>query len=206
MKYKNYDDYINSSETFAHPILEHLRKCVHEACPEVVEEFKWSMPCFTYKGTILCNMAAFKKHTSFGFWLAPKMTDPEKVFVHGESRGLGHFGKITTLEDLPEKSILISYILEAVQLINNGEKISGTAGRKAKVFEEPDYFMYRIEANPNALSTYKSFSQSHKNEYIEWITDAKTEKTREKRLDQMIEWLQEGKPKNWKYMKNSKWN
>jgi bacteriocin resistance YdeI/OmpD-like protein len=44
------------------------------------------------------------------------------------------------------------------------------------------------------------FSPSHRREYIEWLTEAKTEATRAKRLATALEWMAEGKPRNWKYM------
>src|SRR5688572_16554409 len=99
---KKVDDYITMSADFAKPILWHILELVHKACPEAEETFKWSFPCFMYKGSILCSMAAFKQHCSFGFWLEAKMKDPNKIFSRGKEReGMGHLGKLTSVKDLP---------------------------------------------------------------------------------------------------------
>lgn len=205
MKYANFDDYINHAQPFAQPLLRYFRECVHEACPGVEETFKWGMPNFTYNGSILCHMASFKQHASFSFWLAKKMHDPAKIFVWSDDSGMGQFGKIERLEQLPEKGILLDYIKEAMALTDAGEKLTASTRRTTKVLEEPNFLLERLNQHPKAIATYSLFSQSHKNEYIEWITEAKTETTRNKRMDQMMEWLEEGKPRNWKYMKTDKW-
>lgn len=201
-KYKNHEEYISNAEPFAQPLLEFFRGCVHEACPSAEEVFKWSMPCFMYKGKILCSMASFKKHMSFGFWLAGHMKDEKGLFVKAADSGMGQFGKMTSEKDLPDRKALIAYIHEAMLLTEQGKTLEvDSKSKKTKVYKAPEYMLDRLKANPKALSTYEEFSQSHKNEYIEWVTEAKMEATRNRRLDQMIEWLEEGKPRNWKYMK-----
>ena len=203
-RYKDYDDYISSCEDFAQPMLRFLRDCVNEACPEVNEEFKWNFPCFTYKGSILCYMSGFKKHATFGFWLGGLMDDPENLFsTKATSNGMGQFGKMTSRDDLPGKDVLIRYIKHAMQLTDEGKKLPTTKKKDAKEHPVPEVLLSALKENAEAKSTFEGFSQSKRNDYIEWITSAKTEKTQLKRLEQTIEWLSEGKPRNWKYMK--KW-
>ncbi|XOV68871.1 MAG: YdeI family protein [Fluviicola sp.] len=200
-KFKDFDAYIENAEPFAQPILNYFRECVKEACPEAKESFKWSMPFFVYQGTNLCHMAAFKKHTSFSFWLAGKMKDPQKVFVTSANSGMGQFGKVTELEQLPRRDVLIAYISEAMELIEAGEKLESSPKKAARHFEAPKEMLEALSQNKVAMANYEAFSQSNKNDYIEWIAGAKTDATRSKRLAQMMEWLEEGKPRNWKYMK-----
>ncbi len=196
------DAYIDKSEEFAQPILHHLRKLVHEACPEVVEKMKWSFPVFEYKGRILCNMAAFKKHCSFGFWLANSMSDPLKILEAEEGRtGMGQLGKIQRLDDLPDDNILISYIHEAMQLTDSGAKLERRKADPKAEIVIPEDLQERMNQSPKARATFEKFSNSNKREYVEWINGAKTEPTRLKRLDTTIEWLEEGKVRNWKYLK-----
>jgi uncharacterized protein YdeI (YjbR/CyaY-like superfamily) len=71
----------------------------------------------------------------------------------------------------------------------------------AKELIVPDYFLKELRRNKAALNTFETFSPSNKKEYVMWITDAKTEETRAKRIEQALEWMEEGKPRNWKYMK-----
>lgn len=198
-KFTNYEHYIDDAQAFAQPILYHLRECVHTACPGVEETFKWSFPNFLYKGKILCHMASFKEHVAFGFWLGSLMQDPHGCFIRGNDSGMGQFGKISKLEDLPERGILLAYIREAMDLIDAGKTLKKEGERKAKVLETPAYLEDMLSHNPVAEEVFRKFSQSHRNEYIEWITEAKTEATRQKRLSQTIEWLHEGKSRNWKY-------
>jgi len=202
-EFSNYDDYIEKCEAFAQPILKHLKACVNEACPEVEEEFKWNFPNFTYKKNILCHMAGFKKHVTFGFWLGSIMEDPENILQQVGSTGMGQFGKISSLDDLPEKNVLIHYIRQAVQLTEDGKKLPTGNNGSAKLKKVPKVLQQALNDNPLAQETFENFSPSNKNDYIEWFVDAKTEKTQLKRLNQTIEWLCEGKPRNWKYMKKS---
>jgi uncharacterized protein YdeI (YjbR/CyaY-like superfamily) len=193
------DAYIARSEAFARPILEHLRKIVHETCPEAEETMKWSFPHFQYKG-MLCSMASFKEHCAFGFWKGALLIERGD----GETeRAMGQFGRITKLSDLPSKKVLTGYIKEAMRLNDEGVKAPSRMkpkDQKPKDVIVPDDLAKVLQANAPARATFEKFSPSHKREYVEWITEAKTEATRNRRLEQAIEWMAEGKPRNWKYM------
>ena len=194
--------YIASSASFAQPILSHLRQLVHDACPDVEETIKWGFPNYVYKG-ILCNMAAFKQHCSFGFWKASLMSDSRKLFRKNRSRGMGDFGKITSLADLPPDRIILSFIKEAMRLNEEGTSIlQKTKTDRSKSLNPPAYFLKALEKNKKACNAFENFSYSNKREYVEWITEAKTEATRTKRLGIAIEWMAEGKIRNWKYSRN----
>src|SRR5947209_17857964 len=114
------DTYIEKSVTFAKPILRHFRTLVHKACPDATESIKWGMPFFEYKG-IICNMAAFKNHCSFGFFKAGLMKSAAELQANN-GEAMGHLGKITSLQDLPADEVLIGYIKEAAALNESGVK------------------------------------------------------------------------------------
>ncbi len=194
------DAYINKAAPFAQPILHHIRQLVHKACPQVEETIKWSFPHFDYKG-ILCSMAAMKQHCSFGFWKASLMADPEKLLNKIGNTSMGSFGKIASINDLPSDKILISYIKEAVRLNKEDVKLPPKERTAKKDVEVPGYMTSALSKNKKAQSAFDNFSPSHKREYIEWINDAKTEATRNKRIGTMLEWLIEGKSLNWKYQR-----
>lgn len=195
------DEYIFKSAEFAKPILNHLRMLVHKACPEAEEKIKWGMPHFDYKG-MMCNMAAFKQHCAFTFYKAPLMKD-KKLMANAKSEtAMGHFGRITSLKYLPSDKVLLAYIKEAKKLNDDGAKLPNKSTRtKKKGIIIPDYFMKALKKNKSALKIFENFSPSHKREYIEWITEAKTEETRANRIATAIEWLSAGKSRNWKYEK-----
>ena len=194
------DAYIARSADFAKPILTHLREVVHAACPDVEETIKWSFPNFTYKG-MLCSMASFKQHCSFGFWKGALVVGESSGDGTGE-RAMGQFGRITALSDLPSKKVLTGYIKEAMRLNEAGVKSPTRSKPKAKKeLPMPDDLSKALRKNKKALATFENFSPSHRREYIEWITEAKGEDTRNRRLATAVEWMADGKPRNWKYMK-----
>lgn len=196
------DEYIEKSELFAQPILQFIRECMFEVCPTFEEEIKWNFPCFIYKGSILANMAGFNQHATLGFWMSSKMSDPHDLFVRGENKGMGNFGKITSVGDLPSKERLKSYIREAITLHDLGVKISPKVDKKP--IPENPALIDALKTNQVAHLHFKSFTPSQKSEYHEWTNEAKTDTTREKRIVQSLEWISEGKPRNWKYMKSWK--
>lgn len=187
------DAYIAEAADFARPILSHIRKLVHTACPDAQEILKWNCPHFEHKG-ILLGMAAFKQHCVVNFWKG-------KLIMGNLPDGdcaMGQFGRITSLADLPGDKALTSYIKRAVELNEAGVKNPSRAKPK-KELVVPDYFLAAIKKNKSALATCTNFSPSCKREYVEWITEAKREETRAKRIKTAIEWMAQGKPHNWKY-------
>lgn len=189
------DRYIEQAEEFAQPILVHLRALVHKACPTAGEAMKWSMPFFTVGGKNLCNMAAFQKHAAFGFWEGLDIDIPKA----GDA--MGHFGRITTLADLPEDQAMLDMIKSAASQLKKSRSTKPEPVRKkpVKVPPLPDDLDAAIASDATAQKAWDDFAPSHRKEYIEWITQAKREATRRKRISQAIEWIAEGKDRNWKY-------
>lgn len=194
------DQYILKAQPFAQPILHHLRALIHHACPEVEEKIKWSMPHFDYKGSPLVHMAAFKQHCAFGFWKAALMKDKSLLENAKQETAMGHLGKITSLKDLPPDKKIIAYIKEAMKLNEAGIKVQKIIKPKADI-PLPDDFNLLLKKNKKATAVFQAFSPSCRREYLEWIVDAKAEATRIKRMTQAIEWMAEGKKRNWKYEK-----
>ena len=195
------DAYIGNAAGFAQPILERLRAIVHEACPDAEETLKWGAPSFLHAGGILCMMAAFKQHASFGFW-KHALVMGEEVSRDGMPRdGMGSFGKMTSLKDLPPKKELVALIHKAMRLNEDGVKTAGVRKSAPKPPPvAPDDLTAALKKNKQARMTFDGFSPSQQREYVDWITEAKRDETRQKRLAQAVEWLAEGKPRNWKYM------
>jgi uncharacterized protein YdeI (YjbR/CyaY-like superfamily) len=190
------DAYIAKSAEFARPILQHLRKLVHEACPEAEEAMKWRMPFFMHHG-ILCHMAGFKAHCSFGFrhQVMEKVIGPQGG---NAGEGMGSFGRITSVADLPNDRTMRRYIQQAAKLMESGGPVRPPPKPKAAL-RVPGMLATALKKNKTAAATFEKFSASHRREYIEWIVEAKRDETREKRLATTIEWLAEGKARNWKY-------
>lgn len=197
------DAYIEKAQPFANPILKHIRKLIHQANPQVVETIKWGMPSFDYKGPF-SHMAAFKGHVILGFWKASLLKGTKKYLDKGFSHGgeaMGNLGRITDLKDLPPDDVLIDFILQAKKLNDDGIKLPAKDKKPSTELLVPDYFLSALKKNKKALTTFENFSPSNKKEYVTWVTGAKTDATRESRLKQAIEWMSEGKIRNWKYIK-----
>ena len=201
VKDKRIDVFIAKSQEFARPILQHLRELVHQACPEVHETIKWGMPHFEYRDKILCGMAAFKEHCSFGFRLGSVMKDPKGVMQQTDKTGMGQFGQIKSMKDLSSDKTLVQYIQEAMRLTEQGVSKPKPKDTVRKELKVPDYFREALKKNKQAFENFGTLSYSHRKEYLDWIIGAKTEPTRNRRVATAVEWLQEGKGLNWKYEK-----
>lgn len=191
------DTYIAKAPPFAKPILTTLRAVVHEACPGAVETIKWRMPFFEYEGA-LCHMAAFKQHCVFGFWKG-------KLLLGVSSRNaeaMGDFGRITALADLPATARIQRLVKQAMKL--NERDVKRVPRRPAPKKEPPvpRDLAAALVKHKKAGITFLAFPPAQRREYIEWLEEAKTATTRQRRLDQAIEWMAEGKSRNWKYMKH----
>lgn len=197
------DAYIQKAAPFAQPILQHLRALVHKACPATEEKIKWGMPHFDYKGEMMCSMASFKQHVSFGFWKAALMKDTSLMETARTEVAMGHLGRITCLKDLPSGKQLTAWIKEAMALNEQGVKLPPRSkSPENKILDVPEYFTAALNKNKKARKTFENFSYSHRKEYVQWITEAKTAATREKRMATALEWLAAGKGRNWKYEKS----
>jgi uncharacterized protein YdeI (YjbR/CyaY-like superfamily) len=190
------DAYIKKAAPFAQPVLIRLRTLIHKGCPGVEETLKWGHPSFSYKG-ILCGFASFKEHCTFGFWKGSLIVGNNK----GKTQeAMGQFGRLTSLRDLPAEKVILAYVKEAARLNDEGimppRKTTAPAERRLTV---PPILINALKKHPKARSNFEGFNYSKKKDYVEWITEAKTEETRRRRLATAIEWIAEGKGRNWKY-------
>jgi uncharacterized protein YdeI (YjbR/CyaY-like superfamily) len=188
------DPYIAKAPPFARPILEHLRERVHAVVPDVEEAIKWSAPGFTLDGKILLMMAAFKAHAALNFWRGQEIGDGTP-----KAGAMGQFGRLTSVNDLPPDKEFDTLIREAAALAR-----TAPAARKTKHSPKPPPEMHpefaaALAKAPKAKAALDGFSPSARREYLEWIAEAKQDATRQKRIATAVEWLSEGKRRNWKY-------
>ena len=189
------DAYIAKAQPFARPILERIRKAVHTACPDVTETVKWSMPAFEYKGPFV-GMAAFKQHAVFGFW-------KHKLVVGADRRAetaMGSFGCIKSMADLPPRKTLVALVKKAKKLNDEGVKVvrDKTTKNKQRAAMHPE-LKAALAKSKKAQATFAAFPPSAQYEYVEWVAEAKTDDTRERRVAQSVDWLAQGKRRHWKY-------
>ncbi len=193
------DVFILKAAPFAQPILIHLRTLIESVDPQLEETFKWSFPCYSFKGKLICSFSAFKQYCSFGFWLGASLDDPDGILNKVGDTGMGQLGKIKSIEDLPNTEILVKYIRAAIQLSESGNSKSIAREKKASIDLKSSDLTEIFHTFPKQAEKFDALSPSHRKEYFAWINEAKTEATRIKRIETMMEWLLEGKSRNWKY-------
>jgi uncharacterized protein YdeI (YjbR/CyaY-like superfamily) len=193
---KRIDAYIAKAPDFAKPILTRVRALVHEGAPHCEETLKWGHPSFVQDG-LLCGMAAFKEHCAVNFWKSALILGSDRQ-TNGPA---GVLRRIRSMKDLPPKRKFVGYVRRAVELNATGTKVPRPPARPRQPITIPDEFRRALARNAAARRAFEGFSPSHQREYLEWITDAKQDATRERRIAQALEWLAEGKPRNWKYMR-----
>jgi uncharacterized protein YdeI (YjbR/CyaY-like superfamily) len=188
------DAYIAKQADFARPILEHIRRVLHEAGPELEETIKWGMPHFTYKGRLFAGMAAFKAHATFGLWQASAVIGE----TGAERDAMGQVGRLASIDDLPPEEELKELVRRAAAVAEQGPKPRPKKDPKPDL-PPPDDLVAALDGNSAARATFDAFPPSCRREYVEWIVDAKRPETRAKRLAQAVGWMAEGKRRNWKY-------
>jgi uncharacterized protein YdhG (YjbR/CyaY superfamily) len=195
------DAYIGRSANFARPVLSHLRELVHAVCPEVAETMKWSFPNFTYRGAILCQMAAFQRHCTFGFWNADRIPGA----AERTGTAMGQLGRIGSTADLPPDDVLADMIRQAMRLAEAGVKPRRRARPPAaKPVEVPAELAAALREHPAARGAFAGVTPGQRRDYAEWIAEAKTDATRQRRLATALEWLAEGRTRNWRYERRGK--
>ncbi|WPU97816.1 YdeI/OmpD-associated family protein [Mucilaginibacter sp. cycad4] len=195
------DTYIANAGDFAKPILAHWRMLIHERCPDVTEVMKWGIPHFEYKNENIFVFASYTNHCSFSFLKESLMTDP-RLKANKDLKPIQKFlGKIRKREDLPQDEEFVSMLDDAMLLNEKGIKVKREkpANDKPKILETPDYLLAALTGNSKAKEVFESKSNSFRKEYIVWISDAKTDETRQKRINEALEWIAEGKSRFWKH-------
>jgi uncharacterized protein YdeI (YjbR/CyaY-like superfamily) len=196
------DAYIGKARPFAQPVLIHIRELMHKAAPDLNETVKWGMPFFELNGVILGNMAAFKEHCSLGLW------GPEMHAILGNdgaksNEAMGTFGRIASVKDLPAEKVLLGYFKQAAVFVTSGERRTSLVRKPKKAVkaapEVPAELAAALKKNKLAAKVFEGFSPSCKREYVDWVAEAKRDETKQKRVAQAVEWMAEGKSRNWKY-------
>jgi uncharacterized protein YdeI (YjbR/CyaY-like superfamily) len=197
------DAYIAKQADFARPIITRFREVVHEADPDIIEDIKWGAPAFMHNG-IVCIIAGFKQHCAVNFWRRGLIVGT-RARRATDDKEMAKLERITSVADLPSKATITGYVRLAVKLNAGGvtttKPAKKVAPKKKTPVRTPPSLSKALARNAKAKATYDGFSPSHKREYIEWITEAKTDETRDRRIEQALGWMAEGKPRNWKYIK-----
>lgn len=196
------DKYIASAPAYAQPILAHLRELIHKTLPETEEAIKWGHPFFMYHGLMLGNMAAFKQHCSLGLW-GRDVAETLRADDVYDRAAMGVLGKLTSVKDLPSDRDLKNYFRTAAAAIDSGARTTNYSRPKPETPKPPPEVPVALSSalrkNKAAASKFAAMPAGAQREYCEWIREAKRDETRDKRVSTAVEWIAEGKRRNWKY-------
>jgi uncharacterized protein YdeI (YjbR/CyaY-like superfamily) len=151
-------------------------------------------------------MSAFKQHCAFGFWgleIGAILREAGAV----RKGAMGTLGRITSVAALPPEKQLMAWVRQAAAFVDSGNYTSPIAARNKVVkapkpaLKTPPEFANALRKNKKAAAAFAAFSPSCKREYVEWIVDAKREETRDQRIATAVEWIAQGKQRNWKYQR-----
>jgi uncharacterized protein YdeI (YjbR/CyaY-like superfamily) len=150
-------------------------------------------------------MAAFQSHCAFGFWkhdlVMGDAPEAQAAPKRPPKEAMGSLGRLRKLDDLPPKARFMACVKKAMELNEQGVK-----AERAERAPKPPVKMHpelkaALAQSKRAAKTYAAFPPSEQREYLEWIAEAKGDATRKRRIAQALEWLAEGKRRNWKYEK-----
>lgn len=185
------DAYIAKAQPFARPILLKVRERVHALVPGVEEMIKWGHPSYLKHGKIVVGTAAFSKHASVRFWRG------HEFGLVMKDAAIGQLGKLRDINDLP-------YDLDAI--IERAAKHASERAPRAPSLPKPmpdihPDFASALAKAPRTKAIFDAFAPSQQREYVDWINEAKQDRTRKERIAKAIDWIGEGKRRNWKYEK-----
>ena len=195
---RDVDRYIeNVGDSAMKQALTRLRGQIREVLPTAVEKISYQIPMFYYQDRGLVSFAAFKAHCAFGFWKG------SLLFPDGAKKGeaMGQMGRIASLEDLPPQRELLRLVKAARKLDEEGAAPPRKKAAPAKPAAVPGDLAAALRRNAKARATFEGFPPGRRNEYVAWVVEAKREETRKSRVTRSVEWLAEGKARNWKYEK-----
>ena len=189
---KKIEKYIQLAPENQKVLLLKIRKIILEFNFELMEDWKWG-PNYSYYGMV-CGFAYFNKHIKINFFNGAFLQDKHQLFNYGFDNEHNRGINIPNGESLPEKHF--AALLSEACLYNqnnNTQNLSIIRPKTALTIEIPPLIRNYLKAYPSALSYLESISYSHKKEYIKWILEAKKEETQQRRLEKMLQILQEKK-------------
>ncbi|GLR15938.1 YdeI/OmpD-associated family protein [Portibacter lacus] len=160
------------------------------------ESIKWGMPSYGFEGKNLVGIGSFKNWSCLWFHEGALLEDKSKVLENaqeGKTVGMRQW-RFANLEEIDEP-LVIAYLEETIEHKKSGKSI--TFKKKNKVpIEIPSLLSSHFDSHPDHLKTFENFTTSQKNEFSNYIIDAKREKTKLDRLEKIKVLLGEGKTLN----------
>ncbi len=190
------DAYIAKAPEFARKICEKIAGLIRKAAPELRAEMKWNCPVWSGKAMVV-GLGAFKAHVNLHFFKGALVPDPDGLLAHGEGNASSRTMKFTAESEVPLKGI--EKLLRAAVKVDADPTVKAAPKPQRAELALPDDLAKAVKSNAKAQATWDGLPPSCRREYIEWITTAKREETRTRRLEEAVEMLKAGRRRNEQY-------
>lgn len=165
---------------------------------ELKESIKWGIPVFCLKNKNVVGVARFKNYVCLWFYQGVFLKDEHKLLINaqeGVTKGLRQM-RFSSIDEI-NPNLVNEYVLEAIENQKQGKEIT-----KAKTKELSIPSILVDELKKQSLETnFNEFTTSKRNEFVEYISSAKREETKQNRLTKIIPMIKEGVGLNDKYKK-----
>lgn len=151
----------------------------------VEETVKWGAPTYTFEGKNVVGLAGFKNYFGLWFFQGALLKDPQKVFINaqeGKTKAMLQW-RFTSIKEV-DKNLIKEYVLEAIENQKQGRVIKPQRNTKPLVI--PELLQKELDNNLALKEKFEAFSLSHKREYANYISEAKREATKLKRLEKIV--------------------
>jgi len=184
---KTVDEYIESTEKWRAELIR-LRKILRST--DLEETVKWGAPCYTCDGKNVVGLGAFKSYLGLWFFQGALLADKSKVLINaqeGKTKALRQW-RFTSSKEI-NASLIKAYVNEAIELQRQGAAIKPDRGRPVEV---PPQLKRALAGNKTASRAFNALTPGKQREYADYISSAKREETRSKRLEKIIPMIAAG--------------
>ena len=148
---------------------------------EAIETLKWRMPVYTIGNKNVFGIVRFKHHFGIWFFNGAFMQDSLKVLQNaqeGKTKGMRSW-KFNSINEIKEASVL-NYLNEAITNQKEGKFLVTRKVTKELVI--PDLLVTAFKNDTELKTAFDKFTHYKQKEFCEYITEAKQDKTKQKRL------------------------
>ncbi|MEZ4919482.1 MAG: YdeI/OmpD-associated family protein [Saprospiraceae bacterium] len=167
---------------------------------ELEESIKWGAPNYSIAGKNVVGLGAFKSYVGLWFYQGVFLKDPAKKLLNaqeGKTKAMRQW-RFATIEEI-DPNLIKQYVLEAIANSRAGKEVE--VERNKLIVLDP-IFKAALDENPELQAAFKSLSPGKQREYAEYISEAKQEATKQRRIQKSIPIILSGLGLHDKYKKN----
>lgn len=156
----------------------------------LTEELKWRLPCYTLEGDNIVIIQGFKEYCALMFFKGALLKDSKKILkAPGNSQAARQIRFKNTKEVEKLKSVIKSYIKEAIKIEKSGEKVTL---KKTEDFKVPKEFQDKLNKDPKLKTAFYALTPGRQRAYLYYFSGAKQSKTIEARVEKCMPLILKG--------------